>query len=193
MQDRSRHATIPIQVSCRKRIDDICRFRARVWQAAPGVAANAFPDGTWRDEHDDTAIHWTVNDEQGQILGAARLLLLDHLHEVPETFQYERYEIEPPGLIAAPDKVVVCPSARRRGIASALLAAQEIAAITAGATIAIRQASPRMARLLADRGWRLLGPAVADRRFPGIEFVVASKDYQQSVKRTEHPEIARAA
>jgi GNAT superfamily N-acetyltransferase len=185
-------STLP-DASRNRLIDDICRFRARVWQATAGVADGAFPGGIWRDEHDDAAMHWIVRDEQGRILGAARLLLLDHLYDVPEAFQYQRFEIEPQGLIAAPDKVVVCPSAQRRGIASALLAAQDDAAIAAGATVAIRQASPRMARLLADRGWQLLGPALPDRRFPGIEFVVATKNYPQSVKQTAHPEIARAA
>jgi hypothetical protein len=45
-----------------------------------------------------------------------------------------------------------------------------------GATLAIRQASPRMVKLLMRRGWQLVGPALPDPRFPGVSFTVATKE-----------------
>ena len=42
-----------------------------------------------------------------------------------------------------------------------------------GAQFAVRQASDSMARIIARRGWRLVGPASADPRFPGASFTVA--------------------
>jgi GNAT superfamily N-acetyltransferase len=158
-----------------RQIDAICRLRARVWRVANGIAQNAFPDGVWRDPYDDLAVHWMVHDE-GRLIAAARLLLHERIEDAIEAFQYARYAIRWQGLIAAPDHVVVCPSAQGRGIASLLLAAQEEMARADGATFAIRQASPRMVQLLVRRGWRLHGPALPDARFPGVSFTVASKE-----------------
>lgn len=167
-----------------KRVDDpneweaIFRFRADIWRASEGVATNAFPSGAWKDRHDENAFHWVITNGLNQIVASARLSLHPTLSEVVEPFQYERYGIQPNGLIAAPDRVAVCPSARRQGLAEQLLDAQDQLAIERGAVIALRQASPSMCKLIVKRGWELVGPASVDPRFPGIEFTVATKHFK---------------
>ncbi len=162
-------------------IDSICHFRASVWRGVAGVAPNAFPGGQWRDAFDDVAHHWIVRTDDGRMIGSARLTIHDLLDAAPESFQYERYGLQLSGPIAAPDRVVVCPTARRRGAAKLLLDAQDAVAIEAGAHWAVRQASPAMSRLIQRRGWRLLGPALPDRRFPGVPFTVSVNSYQDEL------------
>lgn len=159
---------------------EIYKFRARVWNSSEGIAVNAFPTGEWRDKHDSMALHWIVTNERDQMVGAARLSLHERIEDVVEPEQYLRYGVECDGLIAAPDRVVVCPSARRQGIAQRLLDAQDKASIDAGAACALRQASPAMCRLVAKRDWYLLGPASIDSRFPNIVFTVALRAFLSS-------------
>ena len=158
-------------------LEEIYKFRARVWDSSKGIAVNAFPTGKWQDQHDATALHWIVTNADNQMVGAARLSLHERMEDVVEPEQYLRYGVECDGLIAAPDRVVVCPSARRQGIAQRLLDVQNEASVDAGAACALRQASPAMCRLVEKRDWHLLGPASIDPRFPNIVFTVALRAF----------------
>lgn len=161
-------------------LEEIYQFRARVWDSSEGIAVNAFPTGKWQDQHDTLAQHWIVTNADDRMVGAARLSLHERIEDVVEPEQYQRYGVECDGLIAAPDRVVVCPSARRQGIAQRLLDAQDNASIDAGAACALRQASPAMCRLVEKRDWHLLGPASIDPRFPDIVFTVALRAFSSS-------------
>jgi predicted GNAT family N-acyltransferase len=159
-------------------LKQIYRLRVEVWRTSTsGLAEGAFPDGVWTDAHDAIARHWAIFDNKDRIVAAARLAFHDSLSKIVEPFQYERYGLAPQGLIAAPDRVVVGHAAQRQGLASRLLDLQDAAAVQAGATCALRQASPSMCRLLVKRGWDLLGPAISDPRFPGLDFTVAVKHF----------------
>jgi GNAT superfamily N-acetyltransferase len=157
-------------------LEEIYAFRARVWQEVGGLAANAFPAGGWRDAYDHGGRHWIVRDGRGRLVAAARLTFHATLEEVPEAEEYLRYGLRLPGPIAAPARVVVCPAAQGAGLGRRLLEAQDQAAWEAGTQRAVRQASPAMVRLLLPRGWRILGPATVDPRFPGVPFQVAVLD-----------------
>ena len=91
---------------------------------------------------------------------------------MPEAEEYEAAGLQLAGRIAAPARVVVAAAARRHGLAGQLLDAQDAAARAAGCAYAVRQSSPAMGRLLARRGWRDVGPAGIDERFPGVRFEV---------------------
>lgn len=163
------------EAASRADIDRICRFRAEVWGATPGVAEQAFPAGSWRDEIDDDAQHWMIHDAQGVLRAAARLHFCSTVADMHEAHEYTRYALALPGPIAAPDRVVVSPQAQGCGLARWLLDAQDAAAQAHGARHALRQASPRMVQLLQHRGWREVGPANIDPRFPGVTFCVMRK------------------
>jgi GNAT superfamily N-acetyltransferase len=157
----------------RETINEICRFRVRVWLATAGVAPTAFPTKTWRDRVDDVAQHWICRDAAGRLLACGRLAMHASIREMIEPHEYERFGLQVSGSIAAPDRVVVLPAAQGQGLAGRLLDKQHAASKAAGAVCALRQASPKMARLLVRRGWKLYGPASTDWRFPGIQFTVA--------------------
>jgi GNAT superfamily N-acetyltransferase len=160
-----------------REIDEICRFRAEVWSAIPGTRPDAFPLGHWRDPFDDWARHWIVRSEDGRLVAAARLTIHDGVEQMIEPREYLRYGLKADGQIAAPDRVVVAHGWRNRGLAAKLLEVQERAGRDANAVCAARQASPGMVRLIQPRGWRILGPASRDPRFPSTCFSVAMLIY----------------
>ncbi|NQT16886.1 MAG: GNAT family N-acetyltransferase [Planctomycetes bacterium] len=166
----------PLEIAEAETIDEICRLRARVWEATGQAAATAFPDGGWRDPYDSDCPHWIIRDHRGRLVAAARVTVHDRLEEVPEAEEYLRYGLRLPGPIAAPARVVVLAEAQGGGLARRLLDAQDAFARRAGARHAVRQASPAMVRLLVRRAWRILGPATPDPRFTGFRFEVAVLD-----------------
>jgi len=155
-----------------ERLSELFRLRASVW-VEEGANASAFPAGSWSDAADADRTHWMVLD-QGRIVAGASLGLHDTLADLDEPEAYLSIPAPPPGIIAAPQRVVVDRQYRGRGIAAALLDAQDRASKEAGAVIAVRQASPAMKRILDRRGWRDHGPGPMDPRFPGIQFTVMS-------------------
>jgi GNAT superfamily N-acetyltransferase len=120
-----------------------------------------------------------VLDEQGMLVAGASLAVHEHLGQIDEPEAYVAYGLKADGVVAAPARVIVHPAHRGGGIAQQLLDTQDTAARKAGATLAVRQASPAMRRLLERRGWCYHGPGPADPRFPGTEFSVMSLDLRQ--------------
>lgn len=157
-------------------IDAICELRAAVWRETGAVSQEAFPTDRWHDEFDAMARHWVVTNA-GRIVAAARLSVHGRLEDVPEAAEYLEAGLRLEGAVAAPARVVVAASAQRHGLASRLLDVQDDGAREAGATHAVRQASPAMARLLERRGWRHAAPAGADPRFPGVGFRIMTTAY----------------
>jgi len=158
-------------------IAEICRFRVSVWREEGQLASHAFPNGQWRDPVDDQSSHWVIRDFRGCLAAAGRLSMHHSLAEVHQGEEYLRFVLELPGPVAAPDRVVVARFARACDLGRLILNLQDAAAQARGASHAVRQASPRMVQLLKHRGWRVLGPASPDDRFPGVEFQVVVKEF----------------
>ena len=154
-------------------IREICRFRAEVWHATGKLAPNAFDDEGWQDPIDHHCQHWVIRNAEKTLIAAGRLSIHRSLEEVHQSEEYKRYGVRLVGPIAMPDRVVVCPSMQGLGLGRRILDVQDEAAFMQGAKHAVRQASPGMVRLLRNRGWKILGPASTDSRFPGELFQVA--------------------
>ena len=172
----------PTEVRDADSIAEICLFRARVWSATGALAPDAFSSTTgWRDPLDAVCRHWVVWDDQRNLVAAGRLSVHDSLDDVHESHEYKQYGVASTGPVAAPDRVVVSPQIQRAGLGRQILDVQDLAARETGAVIAVRQASPAMTRLLVCRGWRILGPASADVRFPTVTFQVAVKHFSDEL------------
>ena len=156
-----------------ERLPELYALRATVW-LAEGAYPGAFPKGTWSDHHDSFRRHWIVLNDDGRVVAGASLAIYEHLRQIDEPEAYEKYALATEGPVAAPARVVVHPANRASGIAQRLLDVQDDAARAAGATLAVRQASPVMRRLLERRGWHHHGPGPEDPRFPRTEFSVMS-------------------
>jgi GNAT superfamily N-acetyltransferase len=155
-----------------ERLDEMFRLRLTVW-LGEGADPAAFPEGKWNDASDLQRRHWIVlNDDR--VVATASLSLHDSFADVEEGDVYISAGLTASGLVAAPARVTVSAECRGRGVAQDLLDVQDAAAREAGATIAVRQASPAMRRLLERRGWREHGPGPDDPRFPGVLFTVMS-------------------
>jgi hypothetical protein len=161
-------------------VEEICQFRARVWMESAGAADDAFGPAGWRDPIDSHCRHWMIRAAGGLLVAAGRLSIHETLQGVHQREEYLRYGVACNGPVAAPDRVVVCPSAQGCGLGREILDVQDHAAREMGALRAVRQASPGMVRLLRHRGWKILGPASPDARFPGVEFQVAVKSFIES-------------
>jgi len=166
----------PTEVTDPTDVDRICAIRAAVWLETGAAAPDAFPEGRWRDEHDASARHWVVT-RDGEIVAAARLSMHPTLEAVPEADEYLRAGLELAGPVAAPARVVVVRSARSHGLAARLAAAQDEAAIAAGATNGVCQTGPAMTHVRGRRGWRLVAQAGSDPRFPGMTFQIMTRAY----------------
>jgi len=160
------------------RLAELFALRARVW-IEDGADPSAFPDGTWSDATEAHRIHWVVLDD-GRVVAGASMSFHSSLAELEEPEAYAAVPTPPPGIIAAPARVVVDSAFRGQGIAAALLDCQDQAAREAGAVLAARQASPAMRRILERRGWRDHGPGPSDPRFPGTCFTVMSLAFEES-------------
>lgn len=154
------------------RLTEMFRLRASVW-IGEGADPGAFPGGEWRDDRDVSRIHWIALHED-RIVATASLSVHPTLADVEEGDVYLRAGLFSPGPVAAPARVTVAADFRGHGLAQALLDIQDAAAVQAGATLSVRQASPAMRRLLERRGWQQHGPGPWDPRFPGVQFTVMS-------------------
>ncbi len=154
------------------RLTEMFRLRLAVWNGE-GADPAAFAGGEWRDERDASRLHWIVLNED-RVVATASLSVHVSLADVEEGEVYLGAGLSAPGPVAAPARVTVAAECRGRGLAQALLEVQDAAALDAGATLAVRQASPSMRRLLERRGWREHGAGPWDPRFPGTEFTVMS-------------------
>ena len=155
-----------------ERLVEMFRLRSAVW-IGEGADPAAFPGGEWRDERDGSRRHWIVLDAD-RVVATASLSMHGSFADVEEGDVYLRAGLSSPGPIAAPARVTVAAEYRGRGLAQALLDAQDAAALEAGAMLSVRQASPSMRRLLERRGWQEHGPGPWDVRFPGVQFTVMS-------------------
>jgi len=154
------------------RLTEMFQLRAAVW-VAEGADPGAFPSGEWRDDRDASRLHW-IAVHADRIVATASLSMHATLADVEEGDVYVRAGLFSPGPVAAPARVTVAADFRGCGLAQSLLDVQDAAALEAGATLSVRQASPAMRRLLERRGWQEHGPGPWDARFPGTQFTVMS-------------------
>jgi hypothetical protein len=168
-------ALVPFRVTDRSTIDEICRFRVRVWAASGCLAADAFPNGIWRDALEDICTHLAIISD-AEILAAGRWSLHESLEQMPDAEQYARSGLRLEGLIASPERIVVSPSLRPLNLAWRLMDAFDDLSRAAGARYSVGQASPAMARILARLGRRVVGPADPDPRFPGVQFQIVARE-----------------
>ena len=171
MHDKSPYSA-PFEVSDETTISDICLLRERVWRDTGCLIPNAFGPSGWRDPIDMHCRHWIILDRHDTIVAAGRLSVHDQITDVHESEQYLKYGISFPGTFANPDRVVVDQAIAGHGLGRKILDAQDGAIASENIVYSVRQASPRMVRLLLNRGWHVAGSASSDRRFPGMDFSV---------------------
>jgi hypothetical protein len=167
---------VPIRVTDRGTIEQICRFRVQVWAATGLLAPDAFPGGTWRDAMDDQCTHLAIL-SGAEILAAGRWSLYQSMEQIPDAEQYKRVGLELEGPIGLPERIVVSRSIPYFNLAWRLLDALDDLSRDAGARYAVGLASPAMVRILKRRNRRVVGQAAPDPRFPGVQFHIIVREF----------------
>lgn len=154
-----------------ERLAEMFRLRATVW-IHEGADPASFPGGEWREPRDASRLHWIAIDKD-RVVATASLSLHAQMADVEEGDVYVEAGLSSPGPVAAPARLTIAPEYRGGRLVRALLDAQDAAAEEAGATLAVRQASPSLRPMLERRGWVAHGAGPVDPRFP-VLFTVMS-------------------
>ena len=147
----------------------IARFRYRIWQEDGLIDESLFPDGPVIEEVDRQAIQ-VVHLDEGQLVASIRYAQFDSLQQAPQAEEFARCGIALWGAVALPERLVVHPDYRRRGILDAIATYMVELARQHGARYIISECSPPTAELLRKRGRPSLGFSPQDPRFPGVRY-----------------------
>ncbi|WP_462151934.1 GNAT family N-acetyltransferase [Pseudoalteromonas xiamenensis] len=99
-------------------LNDIGSLRASIWQDNQHSDRQKACQHVWLEEADKHAHLWAVTSEAGMI-ATARLCISNNLNHLPEQELYDGLELPAP--FATMGRLVVAPSWRGKGIASALI------------------------------------------------------------------------
>ena len=178
MSDPLSNVRGPVEVSGDEAVERIARFRYAVWAASGLMDPTAFPDGRWRDDLDDQARH-LVLEAEGRLVGAARYTQWERMDDMPEGAYYRSIGLDLDGPIGLPQRVVVTPEARRRGLSMKLADGLLHLGIEMAARYILAEASAGAVRMMLKRGRRHVGPAPYDARFPGVRFQIMLTDMRE--------------
>lgn len=104
------------------RLPEIELLRVAAWEASPRrgvVNAQLFPNG-WGDSYDATGCHFIATNDSGDIVGAARLHILDHVTALPHFSSIAAFGFPAETPIAYFSRVVVDPRYRGRRLSREL-------------------------------------------------------------------------
>ncbi len=126
--------------------DEIGRLRARVWLGEGFLDPAFVKDGVWLDGDDDRALHWIARVD-GEMVGAARLHVLERLEDAPYAEHLLPHEEDLPMPSAYLMRLVVAPEHRGVGIARAMDEARIEQALWSGCRSVFGIASSRVGSL----------------------------------------------
>lgn len=143
-----------VSVEDAEKMEKIEELRYRVWLEEGALDPKAFEgrEGKWRDEEDSHARHWAVDDEDGNIIAAARLTLHHSFTEgTRDTVLWKDRGLGLP--VVDLSRLVVDKKARGKGVAQSLNLVRIEASRAMGARSIIATASAPNARLLCRLGF----------------------------------------
>ena len=150
----------PVKVSSRSLLEEIGRLRVQVWKHE-GVDIEVDPilGKCWLDNHDLHAEQWVVW-RGNSIVAAGRFCIHNLVEEIPE---YEYFDCftdtikRLPTPIASMNRLVVCPSARRHGLASKIDRVRIEAAERMGARSIVVDVPPYRLEHMKKLGFIVIG------------------------------------
>jgi len=147
----------PEQTSEESTLRQVYRLRVLAFKAdgliPPSLSSSA---ESWRDEHDEHAIHWVVQRE-GVVVAAARICIHQALDQVPDAqlFIDTGISAEPP--IACFNRLVIAPSERGKGVSGKLDSVRIDEAVRLGCKFAVAWThNPKRIKPVQDLGFRLI-------------------------------------
>jgi len=147
----------------------IARFRVEVWLLNDMIDPSSYPDGCCMEEADRTATHIVVEIDN-RLVGATRVTHHQDIYSSHNGDYYRAAGIELEGPITIPERMVVHPDVKRKGIYRVLSDEILRQAKKYGSQHAISECTPAAADMLRQRGRKSLGMAPHDPRFPNTSF-----------------------
>eukprot|EP01119_Soliformovum_irregulare_P006942 TRINITY_DN19352_c0_g1_i1.p1 TRINITY_DN19352_c0_g1~~TRINITY_DN19352_c0_g1_i1.p1 ORF type:complete len:193 (-),score=29.88 TRINITY_DN19352_c0_g1_i1:14-547(-) len=160
-----------------KIMEEIGRFRMKVWKQEGKVAEELFKDGIWLDHLDPIAKHWILRDGEGAIVASCRMTIHQTLKENPDGYLWIEKGRPLPEPVANISKLVVDAKMRGRGIASRMNQLRIKLAKELGCRSINVTASDANSRLLiskhgfVDTSIRVIFPNRPTIEFQGLEFI----------------------
>lgn len=151
------------------KLNEIGKFRLKVWREASQINEDCFPNGEWTDPLDLQGRHWIVKDSMG-LIASARLTLYPTLEECGDSEPWIRANRALPAPIAQLSRLVVDPRGQRQGIGLLLNRLRVEAAKSMGARSVIGIASQQNSRLLERIGFVDTGARESFDHLQGTEF-----------------------
>ena len=150
---------IPTVLSDLSRLPEIYALRVAAWEQSPGqpyVNAALFPNG-WSDALDthSRARHWVV-EVAGEIVAAARVVLLDSLEESGQP-DFGRFALPPGRPWGYLSRLVIQPAYRKQGLALLFDQARMASLRESGVAFALVSINPKRLPQLLEQGWAFLG------------------------------------
>ena len=147
-------------------LQQIGSLRVDAWQEESGVSAEIAALGSWTDRLDDAAQHWLVHDEDGSLLGAARLTFHDRLASVNYGAQFAPVadRLRPP--FASISRLVLRKSVHHRGLWRRLDEIRIAQARASGMSAIVAICGSYRLDKLASHGFRQIGPKFAETELP---------------------------
>jgi predicted GNAT family N-acyltransferase len=105
-----------------EKLEAIGRLRFEVWQDEHSIALELFPDKVWIDAMDkrDTARHWYVENDNGEMVAAARLTIHSETDDYRDVKLWRDKGVALTFPVSDLGRLVVRKDARRQGIATML-------------------------------------------------------------------------
>jgi len=154
--------------------EEIGTLRRKSWETVKGFDPVAFPEHTWIDDLDKTAIHWVVF-ENKKIIASARLGIYNSYMEIPYMDLMEPYHSYLKLPVASLNRLVVSPDNRGRHLAQLLDKVRIEEAKKKQARIVIGQAVSNRIGWLQSLGFEFIADIGSIKELPNIKLSLMIK------------------
>jgi GNAT superfamily N-acetyltransferase len=153
-------------------------LRATVWNARTQL--NLFPDGRWRDSHDEHAIHWAILGKQDQLIASARLCAHEKCEDFPdsEDLVHLIHSLSVTSPIGMMNRLVVHPAHQGQGLALKLDTMRLNKASEIGCRSIMLEVPSYRKRAIESLDFQLVGKAIdtSSIQLSKTEFFLYTKD-----------------
>lgn len=151
--------TEPEILTDQSRLQEIFDLRVYAWENSPSptsINRETYPNGFF-DKLDETAIHWVSLDDEGKIIAAARLAIINDVAELsyPQIFENVRLPDERPFLFYS--RLVIHPDYRKLGLKETFDLVRLRYQVENNFAFSVVTANPIRTRELLQYGWQNLG------------------------------------
>ncbi len=162
--------TEPQILTDKSRLQEIFDLRVYAWENSPSPAninRETYPNGFF-DKLDETAIHWVSFDENGKIIAAARLAIINDVNELPYPQIFADVSLPSARPFLFYSRLVIHPEFRKCGLKEKFDSVRLRYQVENKYAFSVATANPNRTKELLEFGWKDSGEATVykDSHFP---------------------------